>query len=113
MAGYDPKQKRAHSTAPADGPAPVDDLLGPPPAPVDDPDLAPETIGPEVAQRPTAVATAAAPAAVPSAARPPSRPAAGHRPGPQGRWPWLPRPWPPCCRRGAGGDGADRTNRCL
>jgi MYXO-CTERM domain-containing protein len=28
MAGYDPKQKRAHSAAAPDGPAPVDDLLG-------------------------------------------------------------------------------------
>ena len=55
MAGYDPKQKRAHSPAEADGPAPVDDLLGPPPQPVDDPDVAPETVGPEVAQPPTTV----------------------------------------------------------
>jgi hypothetical protein len=31
MAGYDPKQKRAHSTPAAEGPAPVDDLLGGPP----------------------------------------------------------------------------------
>ena len=28
MAGYDPKQKRAHSPTAAAGPAPVDDLLG-------------------------------------------------------------------------------------
>ncbi len=52
MAGYDPKQKRAHSPA-AEEHAPVDDLLGPPPAPVHDPDTAPATVGPEVAERPT------------------------------------------------------------
>ncbi len=55
MAGYDPKQKRAHSPAAADEHAPVDDLLGPPPAPVDDPDAAPETVGPEVAQEPSTI----------------------------------------------------------
>jgi hypothetical protein len=54
MAGYDPKQKRAHSPATAEEHAPVDDLLGPPPTPVDDPDAAPETVGPEVSQPATA-----------------------------------------------------------
>lgn len=37
MAGYDPKQKRAHSPTDADGPAPVDELLGESP-----PEAAPE-----------------------------------------------------------------------
>jgi MYXO-CTERM domain-containing protein len=34
MAGYDPKQKRAHSPTVDDGPAPVDDLLVAPATPV-------------------------------------------------------------------------------
>lgn len=38
MAGYDPKAKRAHSPAAADGPAPVDDLLGAPHPVPDTPD---------------------------------------------------------------------------
>ncbi|HYF47352.1 MAG TPA: hypothetical protein VD926_14155 [Acidimicrobiales bacterium] len=55
MAGYDPKQKRAHSPTSDDQRAPVDDLLGPPPVPVDDPDVEPATVGPEVAERPVPV----------------------------------------------------------
>jgi len=55
MAGYDPKQKRTHSPTSDDGPAPVDDLLGPPPAPVHDPDVAGATVGPEVAEHPVAI----------------------------------------------------------
>ena len=47
MATYDPKKKRAHSPTAPEGPAPVDDLLGPPPTPVDDPDASPVTTGPE------------------------------------------------------------------
>jgi hypothetical protein len=76
MAGYDPKQKRAHSPVAADEKAPVDDLLGPPPTPVDDPDLAPATTGPEVAQPATPLdapkAAPPRPVAVPAPAPAPS-----------------------------------------
>ena len=41
MAGYDPKKKRTHSPTAAEGPAPVDDLLGAPPAPEVAPDAPP------------------------------------------------------------------------
>ena len=111
MAGYDPKQKRAHSPA-AEEHAPVDDLLGPPPAPVHDPDTAPETAGPEVAERPT----------------PTPRPEPAHPVAPNPRRPLVPTP-PPAngpdpkvlaiaaggrggrARSGAGAD-ADRGDRC-
>jgi hypothetical protein len=88
MAGYDPKQKRAHSPAAADEKAPVDDLLGPPPTPVEDPDVAPETTGPEVAEPATplepavdeATAIEATESAAPVVA--PARPAAVPAPSP-------------------------------
>jgi len=61
MAGYDPKAKRAHSTAPS-GPAPVDDLLGAAPA---------EPVAPDAAVAPTPPPRA--PAAV-APSRPEARP---------------------------------------
>jgi hypothetical protein len=69
MAGYDPKAKRAHSPAAAEGPAPVDDLLGAHvPPEVTTPEPAPEAAAGPTAEPVLPTVDPAAPARVPVAA---------------------------------------------